>query len=59
MIVCVCNNVSTSTIERLYLENVPVESIVEQTKATTCCGCCENFFVSFIRDLSDKNKNKG
>lgn len=44
MVVCVCNNVSTNTINNDYIDkNKSVDDLIIDTGATTCCGKCANY----------------
>lgn len=50
VISCICNNVSSSTIERLVEEGKNLAEIVEITQVGACCGVCRDGICGEIQE---------
>lgn len=56
MYVCLCFGVSDKKILELFNNGKSVDDVIQETSATTCCGCCKDYIKSmFFNSKEDKN----
>ena len=58
MVVCICNNVSHNKVIEMAKSGCCIDTLIEATAVTTCCGCCKEMIFKMHSENFIEKENK-